>query len=1136
MNLRILGMRLVGKSLPLPIFTLALLGVNGAAVAQHPAPAPNPPQIAEASEDAANAMQLFQLPAGVTGEVYAAEPLMANPVAIDVDLSNRVLVCETYRQGKGVEDNRSHGHWLDDDLAAQTVEDRIAYIKKHLGNDAKRYTEHDDLIRMLWDEDRDGIADHSSVFANRFNSIEEGTGAGVIRIGNDVYFTCIPRLWKITDSDNDGISDSRQALHEGYGVRFAFRGHDLHGLIIGPDGRLYFSIGDRGYHVNNQVSDPSSGAVFRCELDGSQLEVVATGLRNPQELAFDEFGNLFTGDNNSDSGDRARMVYIVPDSDSGWRMHYQYLPDRGPFNREKIWHPYDPQSTPAYIVPPIDNFADGPSGFAYYPGTGFSDHMQRRFLLCDFRGQASGSGIKTFRLAPKGAFWEIKDEENSFWNMLATDCCFGPDGRLYVSDWVHGWNGIGKGRIYAFTDNNADAALKSEVARLLGGDWSEWSNDDLIGFLNHQDQRVRQQAQFELVNREEIKLLNGALLDPELEELARIHALWGLGQLARQESRIATNEVGLACSLLTQSGLEILRTSKTELKNQTAKLIGDLAPRLHWDISTKKAWQNALLGMVQSDEPRSQFFAAPALATFGELNTCRAILELLTVNDNEDPLLRHAGILSLVNHSRHHNHDLLRQAAENSNLAVKLASVVAIRKLLEVSEADGEELITMLSGLLDSQQPAISLEAARLVYDLPVEDLLPKLASFATQPNLPDPLARRVLNANFRVGSQECIDRVQAYAMDNSQIEDRRVEAVQMLASWNTPPNRDRVLGCWRPFDLENRSTNALKSVEILFDQLNNLSEKCRNELMNSVATLKIQGLAPKLMQVWQTANTIPEQRATLQCLLSLNASESKPAALMGLGHDDAEIRIMSLNFLADQNAPEMANFLTRALKSDTIGERQNAIALLGRSGDENLRTVLRTMLIDLNNMPADSQLDVVMAAAQSTDQKMADLAKELLRMDGGEAQPPRYELALSGGNAERGSEIFYNRAEVYCLRCHKIDSSGGDVGPNLTTIGSQRDREYLLESLVEPNKVIAENFETVVVLDLDGKIHVGVPKASTDETLSIMTAEAIMVNIPKDEIDEIRRGESAMPNDVIKHLTMAELRDLIEFLATRKE
>ena len=142
----------------------------------------------------------------------------------------------------------------------------------------------------------------------------------------------------------------------------------------------------------------------------------------------------------------------------------------------------------------------------------------------------------------------------------------------------------------------------------------------------------------------------------------------------------------------------------------------------------------------------------------------------------------------------------------------------------------------------------------------------------------------------------------------------------------------------------------------------------------------------------------------------------------------------------------------------------------------------------------------------------------------------------MTGGDADLGSKIFYERGDVSCLRCHKIQGSGGDVGPNLSDIGLKRDRAYLLESLVEPNKTITENFETVVVLDVDGKIHVGVTKSSTDEVLSIMNADAIMINIPQADIEEIRRGDSAMPDDVMKHLTLKEMRDLIEFLATRKE
>src|SRR5204863_38234 len=127
---------------------------------------------------------------------------------------------------------------------------------------------------------------------------------------------------------------------------------------------LYFSIGDRGANVKTEghsLRMEDNGGVFRCNLDGSELEIFATGLRNPQGLTFDSYGNLFTGDNNSDSGDKARWTYIVEGGDCGWRIGYQYMekPSRGPFNSEKIWELRCPEQ-PAHIVPPIAHITAGP--------------------------------------------------------------------------------------------------------------------------------------------------------------------------------------------------------------------------------------------------------------------------------------------------------------------------------------------------------------------------------------------------------------------------------------------------------------------------------------------------------------------------------------------------------------------------------------------------------------------------------------------------------------------------------------------------------------------------------------------------------------------------------------------------------
>ena len=145
-----------------------------------------------------------------------------------------------------------------------------------------------------------------------------------------------------------------------------------------------------------------------CYLPGN-VEVFATGLRNPQELAFDEFGNLFTVDNNSDSGDRARLVHLVEGGDSGWTIGYQFITapvSRGPWNEERLWEPRS-DGQPAHIVPPLANLSDGPAGLAYYPGSGFPERFRGHFFLCDFRGHSGLSGIRTFTVRPKGASFAL---------------------------------------------------------------------------------------------------------------------------------------------------------------------------------------------------------------------------------------------------------------------------------------------------------------------------------------------------------------------------------------------------------------------------------------------------------------------------------------------------------------------------------------------------------------------------------------------------------------------------------------------------------------------------------------------------------------------------------------------------------
>lgn len=1068
---------------------------------------PYTPAIAEASKEGEQAIQGFRVPEGMTAKLFAAEPLLANPVAFCIDEQGRFYVAETFRQGKGVEDNRGHMNWLHDDLAAETLEDRLAYFKKHLKDEVKQYGLEHDRIRLLEDRDQDGKADHASVFADGFNGILEGTGAGILARGGYVYYTCIPHVWKLSDTANEGKATLREKLSSGYGIRVAFRGHDLHGLVLGPDGRLYFSIGDRGYNIKTKEGKhlfrPDTGAVFRCNLDGTELEEFAYGLRNPQELAFDNFGNLFTGDNNSDSGDKARWVYVVEGGDTGWRMYYQYLSDRGPFNREKIWHPAH-EGQPAYMVPPVINLADGPSGLVHYPGVGLADRYNDHFFMADFRGTPSRSGIRSFAVKPKGATFELTDSHEFIWQILATDVDFGYDGSMYVSDWVNGWNGLGKGRIYEFTDtNHASAAKAAHSAELMKQGFSQRSAGELQKLLSHPDQRIRMEAQFALVNQKALATLQVAALSSK-DQLARLHAIWGIGQLGRQSvAAVASIE-------------SLLSDPDSEVRGQTAKVIGE----------TK--WTNAnpeLIKLLSDANARVQYFSAVALGNLKAADAIPALFDLLKQNNNADPMLRHAAILAL---SRIGNAEQLIAAANNESPAVRLGAVVALRRL----QRDEVGLF------LQDSDPLVVLEAARAINDEPIPGAVTDLAAVSTKADQSEALIRRVMNANFRLGGAENAVAVAKIAADSNVPEALRLEAIEELKQWNDPSPLDRVLGRWQP--IENRQSIELTGiVGPIVPDLFQSSEKIKTAGTDLAAKYGIKEAAPMLAQmVADSKRPVDVRVASLKALDKLNYPKIKDVALTAIGDKQAALRVAGRNVLAHHEPEAALKPLEQAIEKGQTSEKQGAIQTLAEMKIPAANELLTRWMQRLvkHEVPAEIQLDLLNAAKAKQSPELDQLIAAFDASRPKEDAISGYIETLSGGDAARGREIFFGRSDTSCRRCHKIKNNGGEVGPDLSGIGLDKDRRYLLEAIVAPNKAIAKGFETTMLVTLDGKVLVGIVRKEDKKELVLMDAKGTITRVLKEDIDERASGKSAMPEEIVKQLSKDDLRDLVEFLSRQKQ
>ena len=1074
------------------------------------------PPVAAASEEGREAAKAFVLAEGLVVEQWAAEPQLANPVCLYVDHGGDVYVGETFRLHEGVTDIREHMDWLDDDLASRTVDDRRRMFQAHLGESYAEWGVHQERVRLLRDTDGDGAADVALVFADGFDDPMAGIGAGLLAREGDVYYACIPDLWLLRDVDGDGRADERRALSSGYGVNVALLGHDLHGLRIGPDGRLYFSCGDRGFHVRTEqgtLAHPHAGAVLRCNLDGSGLEVWHSGLRNPQELAFDDLGNLFTGDNNSDGGDRARWVSVVEGGDSGWRYAYQWITApvaRGPWNDERLWHPAH-EGQAAYVLPPVANLADGPSGLTCYPGTGLPESYAGAFFLCDFRGTPRASGIHTVRTLPRGASFELGPVEPFVWGTLATDCDFGPDGRLYFTDWVEGWGQTGKGRVYRAFDPGAVAApIVAETAALLARGMGALAPAELEELLGHVDRRVRQEAQFELVERgaEGARVLERAAREGGTL-LARVHGIWGLGMAGRRASEPLEALLPLAAD------------PDDEVRAQALRVLGD---------ERFPGAADAVLRGLADPAPRALAFAAHAA---GRLRLAAAVPALVAALDRPataaDPNLRHALVMGLLGCADPATTERLALAGSP---AARTAAVLVLRR--RASPALARVLVPAGAPGHDA---ALVLEAARAVHDVPVPEALPALASLARDPALAESaLVRRVLNACSLVGRPEDARALADFALREDAQPPHRREALELLAEWPAPPPRDRVTGEWRP--------RAERSLSILPELVEHLASggiasapaEVAEAFVELAAGAGARAAAP-LLAAWvaDPARAPATRAAALRGLGRLEAGELAAAVDLAAADPDATLRAAALGEL-ERLAPELVLARVPALlAAGDLPERRACYEILARQPDPRAGALLAAELERLlaGLLPAELALDLVLAAQERSDPA---LAEALARHRAAQARDPElgpWLDGLFGGDPERGRAVF-QRVDLSCQRCHQAGGDGAPlVGPSLEGVGARLARLQMLESIVAPNRRVTPGYEGAVLFLADGATMAGRILEEDGARLALQRSDGTLVEVAAEAVEARRADLSAMPEDLAASLSPREMRDLLAYLGT---
>jgi putative heme-binding domain-containing protein len=310
-----------------------------------------------------------------------------------------------------------------------------------------------------------------------------------------------------------------------------------------------------------------------------------------------------------------------------------------------------------------------------------------------------------------------------------------------------------------------------------------------------------------------------------------------------------------------------------------------------------------------------------------------------------------------------------------------------------------------------------------------------------------------------------------------------------------------------------------------------------------------------------------PDVRTLAQTLSLTFGSDGARVALRGILNDQAasrRVRAAALESLVGVKDPELAPILQRLLREEPL--RGAALRALGGYNNPDTpaailevyatldETQKRDALNTLVSRPAYAEplLNAVAAGAVPRQDLTADVIRQLRthkdpalrtlvsRVYGAarevtadkQAEIERYRNVYRRGGSQPGDasrgRVAYNKV---CAQCHILFDTGGKVGPNIT--GANRtDLNYLLETIVDPNAVIPNDYQSSTLETKDDRVMTGIVKSQDENSVTIVTANET-VTIPRNEIASLSKSQlSMMPDGLLDALSEQEVRDLIYYLS----
>lgn len=297
----------------------------------------------------------------------------------------------------------------------------------------------------------------------------------------------------------------------------------------------------------------------------------------------------------------------------------------------------------------------------------------------------------------------------------------------------------------------------------------------------------------------------------------------------------------------------------------------------------------------------------------------------------------------------------------------------------------------------------------------------------------------------------------------------------------------------------------------------------------------KVAGVLQEL--VTSDAATPAVQRAAIDALAKIGPAAVRGVAARLVESSDVSRRLLGIAALAPLDPDRAAKIAAEMLRDKAGGDRTGELLapiLEIQGGADKLAAAVRSASI-----PADAA-KLALQYLYATGRSDAALVDVFSSAAGLNIAPPTLDAAklkemsaevLASGDPGRGEKVF-RRDDLSCLKCHAVSGAGGDIGPDLSPVGSTSPPDYLITSILNPDLSIKENFITRAFVTDEGRIYQGIVTDRDEQRVVLKQATGERVTIPVAHIVDEAEGKSLMPKGLAGFLSHQEFLDLVRFLS----